>query len=155
MQARDRALRRLTTDEALCSLEELAAATGIGLELLEVLMRENLLVPRVASPHPLFLAEDAEAVRAGLDLIAAGLPLGELLELARRANASLSELAEASVDAFARFVGDAVEGNADSEEEAEARLIEALERMLPAAGRLVAHHFQRLLLDRARRRLDT
>jgi hypothetical protein len=97
---------------------------------------------------------DAEAVKAGLEMVSAGLPLAELLEVARRADEAMRPVAEAAVDTFVRFVSDPVEGTARSQEEAAARLVEAFETMLPAAGRLVSHHFQRLLVDSARRRLS-
>jgi hypothetical protein len=156
MDPRDAALRQaLAPDSAagLHSLIELAERTGLSPALLEVLIREGLLISRVEEPEPLYHLDDAEAVRAGLELVEAGLPLAELLEVARRADEAMRPVAEAAVDAFVRFVSDPVEGTAPSEEEAAARLVDALERMLPAARRLVGHHFQRLLVEDARRRV--
>lgn len=140
-------------DADLVTLPELAEASGLSLSLLEALAREGLLVARETDP-PRFHAGDAEAVRAGLDMVGAGLPLAELLEMARQADRALKPVAEAAVDTFVRFISDPLEVTAATSEEAQARLIDALETMLPAAGRLVSHHFQRLLIDGARRRLE-
>lgn len=140
-------------DTDLVTLPELAESSGLSLPLLEALAREGLLVARETDP-PRFHAGDAEAVRAGLDMVGAGLPLAELLEVARQADRALKPVAEMAVDTFVRFVSDPLEVSTDDAEEAQARLVAALETMLPAAGRLVAHHFQRLLVDGARRRLE-
>lgn len=156
MDPRDTALRRALGPHertGLHTLSDLADATGLSPTLLEALTREGLLMPRVESPEPLYHLDDAEAVRAGLELVEAGLPLAELLGVARAADEAMRPVAEAAVDAFVRFVSDPVEGTAPSEEEAATRLVEAFETMLPAAGRLVGHHFQRLLVEDARRRL--
>lgn len=156
MDARDAALRRaLGPDEAgsLHTLPELAEATGLSPALLEALTREGLLLPRLTVSEPLYHPDDAEAIRAGLELVEAGLPLAELLEVARRADEAMRPVAEAAVDAFVRFVSDPVEGTAPSEEEAAIRLVDAFETMLPAVRRLIGHHFQRLLLEDARHRL--
>lgn len=140
-------------DADLVTLPELAQSSGLSLPLLEALAREGLLVARQTDP-PRFHAGDAEAVRAGLDMVGAGLPLAELLEVARQADQALKPVAEAAVDTFVRFVSDPLEVSAETPEQAQARLVDALETMLPAAGRLVSHHFQRLLIDGARRRLE-
>lgn len=156
MDPRDAALRRALapgTDGTLHSLAGLAEHTGLSPALLEALTREGLLIPRVADPEPLYHLDDAEAVRAGLELVESGLPLAELLELARRADQAMRPVAEAAVDAFVRFVSDPVEGTAPSDEEAVTRLVEAFQTMLPAVRRLIGHHFQRLLLEDASRRL--
>lgn len=139
--------------EDLLTLPELAESAGLSLPLLEAIAREGLLVPRTDEVVPRYQAGDAEAVKAGLDMVEAGLPLAELFEVARQADQAMRPVAETAVDTFVRFVSDPVEGTSRSPEEAEARLMEAFETMLPAAGRLVAHHFQRLLLEGARRRL--
>lgn len=157
MDARDLALNRALLpddDQMLLTLEDLAGRSGLSLPLLEALAREGLLIPRQDSPRPLYHPDDAEAVRAGLDLVEAGLPLGELLQMARAADLAMRPVAAAAVDAFVRFVSDPVEGTAATDEEAAVRLVTAFESMLPAAGRLVSHHFQRLLVESARRRLD-
>lgn len=156
MDPRDRALRRALVDEGagdLLTLPDLARQSELSLPLLQSLAREGLLVPRVEEPEPLYHMEDAEAVRAGLEMVAAGLPLAELLEMARRADEAMRPVAAAAVDTFVRFVSDPVEGSSSDDDEAAARMVGAFETMLPAAGRLVAHHFQRLLVDAARRRL--
>lgn len=157
MDARDQALQHALVagdGEPLLTLSELADRSGLSLPLLEVLEREGLLVPRVTEPTALYQAGDAEAVQAGLEMVAAGLPIAELLDVARLADDAMRPVAEAAVDTFVRFVSDPVEGAAGTEEEAAARLVAAFDAMLPAAGRLVAHHFERLLVDSARRRLE-
>lgn len=156
MDPRDAALRKaLVPDQQqrLHTLPELADIAGLSLPLLEVLAREGLFLPREEDPEPLYHLDDAEAVRAGLDLVEAGLPLGELLEIARRADDAMRPVADAAVDAFVRFVSDPVQGTAPTDDEAASRLVASFETMLPAARRLVGHHFQRLLIDGARRRL--
>ena len=137
----------------LLTLEELAEASGLSLPLLEALDRESLLLPEVSEPVPLFNPSEAEAVRAGLELVEAGLPLAELLELARSMNEAMQPVADRAVEVFAEFVRDSVEANAGSEEDAARRLVEAFTTMLPATGRLVDHHFRRLLIAGARNRL--
>jgi hypothetical protein len=139
--------------EGLLTLAGLAEAAGVSPTLIEVVVREGFLTPRRRQPEALFDPGDIEPVRAGFALVGAGLPLGELLDLARRTDQAMRPLAEEAVEVFARFVRDSVEATSASENEASARLVEAFLVMLPATGQLVEHHFRRLLADGARRRL--
>jgi hypothetical protein len=136
------------------TLEQLAASSGISLPLLEALQREGFLSARSDDGEPLFDPADAETVRSGLSLVEAGLPLGELLDLARAMDEAMRPVAERAVDVFARFVRDSVEASAGSESDAAERLVEAFRTMLPATGRLVEHHFRSLLIADAKRRLE-
>lgn len=139
-------------DGELLPLPELAERTGLSLPLLEALEREGLLIARDQHP-PRFAPADAEAVRAGLALVDAGLPLAELLDLARRTDEALREVAGHAVDLFVAFVRDPVQGTAATSDEAAERLVTAFRAMLPATERLVGHHFRRLLVAAARERL--
>lgn len=149
----DRALVSAVADDehAPHDLASLAEATGAGHPLLEALERAGLLLPHHHDADGIarFSEADVEAVRAGLRLLEAGLPLGELLDLARRTDAAVGEIAAQAVEAFLRFVRDPVRGTATSEDEAAARLVTAYQRMLPATEQLVAHHLRRRLLATA------
>lgn len=142
-------LSALADDEqAPHDLTSLAAETGAGETLLASLERAGLLLAHHVDDDgvPRYSAADAQAVRAGLALLDAGLPLGELLELARRADEAVTEVAEHAVEAFLRFVRDPVRGTSVSDDEAAERLVTAYQRMLPATERVVAHHLRRRLL---------
>lgn len=138
----------------LLSPEEVAARTGVSTALLAAMEREGLLVPRRVDGEPRYSTGDAEAVTAGLALLEAGLPLGELLEVARRYDGLMRQVADDAVELFARFVRDPIQGSAASEQEASDRLVTAFRRMLPATSQIVAHHFRRLLVERAQARFE-
>lgn len=135
--------------------EELATRTGVSPALLEAMEREGLLTPRRRDGEPRYTTGDAEAVCAGLELLDAGVPLGELLDLARRYDQAMRAIADDAVELFARFVRDPIQGSAASEQEASARLVTAFRRMLPATSTVVAHHFRRLLIEHAQARFET
>jgi DNA-binding transcriptional MerR regulator len=143
------------TDAELVTIDALADASGVSKPLLEALAREGLLLPEVETPEPRYDPADAGAVEAGMALIEAGLPLGELLALARAMNDAMQPIATRAVELFANFVRDSVEATAGSEDDAARRLVAAFTTMLPATGRLVEHHFRRLLLADAKRRLTS
>jgi DNA-binding transcriptional MerR regulator len=145
--------RPLEGTPGLLTLGELAARSGMPPAVLEALAREGLLLARSAEGEPRYHPDDAEAVRAGMELVEAGLPLAELLDLARRMDRAMRPVADAAVEVFARFVRDSVEASARDDDEAAARLVEAFRTMLPATGRLVDHHFRALLVAGARSRL--
>jgi hypothetical protein len=138
----------------LLPIDQLAERSGISLPVLEVLAREGFLIPTVTDPEALYAASVTDAIGAGLALVEQGLPLGELLDLARAMDVAMRPVAERAVEVFARFVRDSVEANADSETAAADRLVGAFQSMLPATAGLVAHHFRELLIAEARRRLD-
>lgn len=145
-------------DGELVTLEELAEQADVPVSVLEAIEREGLLVPQAAAEgdQPArYAADDAALVRDGMRLLEAGLPLGELLELARRADDALREVADHAVDLFARFVRDPVRGRAASDEDAAEELVGAFRTMLPATETLVSHHLRRLVIARARQRLGT
>jgi len=138
-------------DERL-SLEELSQRTGIGATLLEALEREGLLVGRVDGDRP-YTTTDARMLGSGLALLEAGVPLSELLALARRHDEAMREVAEHAVDLFVRFVRDPLRASPASELEASQGAVEALRVMLPAVDEVVGHHFRRRLLAAARARI--
>lgn len=157
LDAPDAALAAAVVDdgEAPFDLDGLVAEVGSTRTLLEAVERAGLLVPHHVDAHGVarYSAADAAAVRAGLTLLDAGLPLGELLDLARRTDEAIQGVATHAVEAFLRFVRDPVRGGAGSDDEAGQRLVTAYERMLPATEHLVAHHLRRRLLAEAAERV--
>ncbi|HWH33333.1 MAG TPA: MerR family transcriptional regulator [Egibacteraceae bacterium] len=127
----------------------LAERAGVPESLLEAMEREGLLQPGEDG----YGEDDARVLAAGMELLAAGLPLAELLALARRHDEAMRAVAEEAVELFVRFVRDPIRGTAEDAEEAGRRMRDAFERMLPATSGLVAHHFRRTLLAAARERL--
>ncbi len=143
-------LEVLAKDDRRLDLAELAETSGLSQPLLEAAARSGLML---ADDEGRYSATDAESITAGLRLVEAGLPLAELLELARRLNDALEPLAVEAVEVFARFVRDSVEATSDSDQDAADRLVAAFHSMLPITSDLIAHHFRNLVLAEARRRL--
>jgi DNA-binding transcriptional MerR regulator len=136
------------------TLEELAERTGVSPALLEAIEREGLLVPERVDGEPRYTEADAGVVSAGLELLGAGLPLGELLALAREHDDAMRTVAARAVEMFVRFVRDPIRASATSDEEAADRMVAAFRKMLPATSSLVSHHFQRVLLAEAEARIE-
>ena len=142
-------------EQAPFDLEQLAAEAGAGRALLDAITRAGLLLPHHVDADGVarFSRADVAAVRAGLALVEAGLPLGELLALGRRTDEAVAALADHAVEAFLRFVRDPVRGTVDDEAEAADRLVTAYRVMLPATEWLVSHHTRRRLLASAAERV--
>lgn len=138
--------RRLT-------LQELAERTEVPLALLEAVEREGFLGGDRLEGEAVYTAADVEALRAGMALLEAGVPLSELLALARKQDAAMRSVAEEAVDIFARYVRDPIRGTVADPGEAAERMVDAMNAMLPATGALVAHHFRRRLVAAARERI--
>lgn len=137
----------------LLTRDDLAQQTGVPPSLLAAIEREGLLTPRSSASDPLYSEDDVAAVRAGLELLGAGLPLSELLALARGHDQAMRETAERAVDLFLRFVRDPIRASTADEGETAAKLVTAFRSMLDSTTDLVAHHFKRVLLSAAEERL--
>ncbi len=142
-----------TGDRGRMTLEEVAAETGVAMPLLESLVGEGLLVPEDPEAERPYGENDVQAVRAGLTLLEAGVPLSQLLELGRKHNTAMDEVAEAAVAIFDEFIRRPARDE-DDPELAREHVIEAFDRLLPAASALVRQSFERALLQAARRRID-
>ena len=140
--------------EEFLTAEELAERIGVSPTLIHAIERENLLVPRMHDGVPQYTSADAAAASAGLALLESGLPLSELLDLAREHNQSARRTAERAVEMFDEYVRGPIREEAASDEEAAVKLVEAFRKMLPATVALVAHHFRRVLLATAQERIE-
>ena len=139
--------------EELLTLEEFAARTGIPEALIQVIERQGLLV---APPGdgPRYTSADVRAASAGIALLEAGLPLDELLALAKEHDRAARATAARAVELFDAYVRAPIREESQSDAEAAERLVEAFRTLLPATTRLVAHHFQRVLLAAAQARFE-
>lgn len=131
-------------------LEELAERSGIPLALLRSVEREGLLVPRRDG----YTADDVAVAQAGLRLLEQGLPLPEILDLARAHHAAMRAVAERAVELFDEHVRKPLRTSGLPDEEAAARLVEAFQTLLPATAALVGHHFTRTLLAVAQEHIE-
>jgi DNA-binding transcriptional MerR regulator len=142
-------------DDVTFTIEELSERSGIPLGLLQAVVKEGLLIPRRgADGAPRFTTADVDAGAAGLRLLEAGLPLPEVLDLARRHDAAMRDVAERAVQLFDAHVRHPLREAGLPEDEAAARLVEAFTTLLPATTELVTHHFRRTLLNVAQEHID-
>jgi DNA-binding transcriptional MerR regulator len=148
-------------DEATYSLTELATATGMPLALLKAIEAEGLLIPTRVGGQERYTAEDVAASRAGLLLLEWGIPLTDLLDLARRHSEATEQVARTAVDLFARHVREPLRQGAVPDaltqpagglpagvtgNPAVDGLVRAYAELLPAVNTLVGHHFTRILV---------
>jgi DNA-binding transcriptional MerR regulator len=136
------------------TLSELAERSGVAEPLLRSLEQAGLLVPASAGDEPLYPADDLEAIAAGMKLIAAGVPIGALMELGKDHAAAVDRTARQAVDLFDRYVRERIQSDGGTTEAAERRLLETFNELLDASGTLVRHHFQRTLLRAAREHIE-
>jgi DNA-binding transcriptional MerR regulator len=136
--------------EEFWTLAELGARAGVPETLLEALEREGVLVPRYQHGEARYTEADLVALRAGLKLLEFGLPLGEVLDVARAHQEAARQVAERAVDLFDRHIRQARRGS----DEAAAELVDAFHFLLPATVSLVSHHFRRILLAVAQEHIE-
>jgi DNA-binding transcriptional MerR regulator len=94
---------------------------------------------------------DRAALESARALLEAGLPFSELLGLAREHVAHVERIAEKAVDLCEAHVREA--RSHDPARGSAEQIAETFGRLLPAVTRLVAVHFERALIARARARL--
>jgi DNA-binding transcriptional MerR regulator len=129
------AVWRATPDAEARPIEELAAEAGVPTALVERLVADGLLRADAA---------DVPALLAGARLVALGIPVTELLELAHAYHTATRTLAEDAVMMFDRHVRQpALRDPAHAPE----RLVAAFETAMGAVHELVGGHFRRVLLD--------
>jgi DNA-binding transcriptional MerR regulator len=141
--------------EEFLTLTELAARSGVPEALIESIVREGLLVPRRHEGDARFTSADVDIVAAGLRLLETGLPMPELLTLARRHHEATRETAEGAVAMFDTYVREPLRAADLSDDERAERLVEAFRVLLPSVTALVAHHFRRVLLEVAQEHLES
>jgi len=137
--------------EEFWTLGELGQRAGVPEPLLEALEREGVLVPRHRHSEARYTEADLVALRAGLKLLEYGLPLGEVLDLARTHEQAARLVAEQAVTLFDRHIRQA--RRSDGTETA-TELVGAFHALLPATVALVAHHFRRILLAVAQEHIE-
>jgi DNA-binding transcriptional MerR regulator len=134
--------------ERVLTRAQLAARSGVPEPLLASLEAAGLMAPAETAEGPRYGEADLQMARAGLEVLAQGFPLDELLDLALQHARSVEQTADRAIDLFDRFVRKIDGGGADA-----AQVADTFRRLLPAATALVALHFQRTLLQRALERL--
>lgn len=141
--------------EEFLTIDELARRSGVPAPLIQAVVAEGLLLPRVHNGEAYYTAADIEVVAAGLQLLEAGVPLFALLDLARQHHAATIGVAEAAVALFDEHVRQPLLAAELGDDERAARLVGAFRRLLPATGTLVAQHFRRVLLQVAQQHLES
>ena len=140
--------------EELLDLDGLATRVGVPAAILDSLVREGMLVPRIDHGEPRFGAADVSTLQAGLKLLEVGLPLPEVFGLARRFHAMTREVAVDAVELFDTYVRKPLRATEMDEAEKAERMVEAFGKLMPAVGTLVANHFRQILLQVAREHFE-
>ena len=146
------AARGETTEEVL-PLEEFSARSGVPASLIQAVEREGIELGRTVEGHTSYTTADIEMVRAALRLLEYGLPVSDLLALARDTHEAMVGVATRAVELFDEHVRKPIRDTAGSDEAAAAELVAAFDTLLPAVTNLVANHFRRVLLAEAEERL--
>jgi DNA-binding transcriptional MerR regulator len=140
--------------EEFLSLPQLAERSGVPLSLLEAVAREGLLLPRMHDGAECYTSADVAIVQQGLSLLERGLPLPELLALAREHTIATRAVAERAVALFDEHVRQPIRSSQLPDDEKAREMVAAFNVLLPTITTLIAHHFRRVLLAVAQEHLE-
>jgi len=135
--------------DELLTLEQFADLSGVPASLIQAVEREGIRLGRSVDGEERYTSADIELVRTALRLLDFGLPLGDLLTLARDADVAMRGLAESAVELFDEHVRKPIRDTAGSDLAAAEQMVVAFRELLPAVTELVSHHFRRVLLETA------
>jgi DNA-binding transcriptional MerR regulator len=138
----------------LLTLERFAQRSGVPASLIQAVEREGIRIARTVDGQERYPAGDIELVRRALRLLEFGLPLGELLHLARETHGAMHELAEHAVELFDQHVRKPIRDTASSDAAAAEQTVEAFRELLPAVTELVSRHFRSVLLEVAEEHIE-
>ena len=141
-------------DGGLMSLEAFASASGVPASLIQAVEREGIRIGNEVDGETRYTPGDIEVVRTALRLLEFGLPLGDLLSLARDADDAMRGLADRAVELFDEHVRKPIRDTDPDPDGASARMVEAFQELLPAVTLLVSHHFRRVLLEVAETHIE-
>ncbi len=136
------------------TLDEFSAMRGVPASLIQAVEREGIRLGRTVDGEERYTAADIDIVRTALRLLEFGLPLPDLLALARDADTAMRGLAERAVDLFDEHVRKPIRDTAGDAEQASAQMVQAFRELLPAVTTLVSHHFRRVLLEAAEEHIE-
>jgi DNA-binding transcriptional MerR regulator len=142
-------------DAILLTLEEFSSRSGVPTSLIQAVEREGIRIGRAVGGEIRYTPADIELVRTALRLLEFGLPLGDLLGLARDADPAMRTLADRAVELFDEHVRRPIRDTTADTWAASEQMVEAFRQLLPAVTALVSHHFRRVLLEAAEERIDT
>jgi len=149
----DRALRAALEEEAnepIYSSEELARRVGVPHALITSIERTGLgEIGEADREGGRYSEGDLQAARGAFKILSYGFPLTKLLALAVRHDRAMRRTVDDAIDLFDRHVRKR-RGGEDEDPELTAR---SFKEILPVVTSLVVHHFQRLLVQRALKRL--
>jgi DNA-binding transcriptional MerR regulator len=143
-----------TVDGELMSLDAFASASGVPASLIQAVEREGIRIGSDVDGETRYTPGDIEVVRTALRLLEFGLPLGDLLSLARDADEAMRGLADRAVELFDEHVRKPIRDTAPDADDASVRMVEAFQELLPAVTLLVSHHFRRVLLEVAEEHIE-
>jgi DNA-binding transcriptional MerR regulator len=138
----------------LLTLDAFATAAGVPASLIQAVEREGIRIGREVRGEARYTASDIELVRTALRLLEFGLPLADLLALARDADAAMRGLAERAVDLFDEHVRRPIRDTVGDGAAAQEQTVVAFRELLPAVTALIEHHFRRVLLEAAEERIE-
>ncbi|MGZ5328243.1 MAG: helix-turn-helix domain-containing protein [Actinomycetota bacterium] len=138
----------------LLDLDAFAARSGVPASLIQAVEREGIRLGRVVDGEDRYTAGDIELVRTALRLLEFGLPLPDLLGLARDADTAMRGLAERAVELFDEHVRKPIRDTAGDDDVAATQMVEAFGELLPAVTQLISYHFRRVLLETAEEHIE-
>jgi DNA-binding transcriptional MerR regulator len=133
----------------LLDLDAFSTRSGVPASLIQAVEREGIRLGRTVDGEERYTAADIDLVRTALRLLEFGLPLADLLALARDADQAMRGLAERAVELFDEHVRKPIRDTAGDDAAAAQQMVEAFGELLPAVTALVSHHFRRVLLETA------
>ena len=131
----------------LLSLEAFSQESGVPASLVQAVEREGVALGREVDGELRYTEGDIAIVRVALRMLEFGLPLGDLLALARETDAAMRGVAERAVELFDDHVRKPIRDTAAGDAAAAEQLVTAFRELLPAVTTLVSHHFRRVLLE--------
>ena len=138
----------------LLDLDAFAARSGVPASLIQAVEREGIRLGRVVDGEDRYTAGDIDLVRTALRLLEFGLPLPDLLGLARDADTAMRGLAERAVELFDEHVRKPIRDTAGDDGVAATQMVEAFGELLPAVTQLISYHFRRVLLETAEEHIE-
>ena len=142
------------TEQEFLTLEQFSDRSGVPASLIQAVEREGIRLGHLEDGEQRYTAADIEMVRAALRLLEFGLPLGELLSLARDTHEAMVSVADRAVELFDQHVRKPTRDTAASDDDAARQLVEAFRTLLAAVTSLVANHFQHVLLEIAQEHIE-